>query len=65
MIPRETRQCPKIGSEPVGVQEVCEKCDFYKPNPREVIACRYYAVSSKHARRYIDELKRIVGEEQQ
>ena len=29
MIPKETRQCPKIGSEPVGVVECCWKCEYY------------------------------------
>ena len=64
MIPRETRQCPIVGSEPVGVEEVCAKCDWYKPDPRATRPCRYFAVTSAHAERYIDEMKRILGRSQ-
>ena len=64
MMPRETRQCPIVGSEPVGVEEVCAKCDWYKPDPRATRTCRYFAVTSAHAERYIDEMKRILGRSQ-
>lgn len=64
MIPKETRQCPIVGSEPVGVEEVCAKCEWYKPDPRETRPCRYFAVTSAHAERYIDEMKRILGRSQ-
>lgn len=64
MIPKETRQCPMAGDKPVGVEEVCAKCDWYKPDPRATRPCRYFAVTYSHAEQYIDQMKRILGGEE-
>ena len=50
-----------VGDEPVGVKEVCTKCDWYKPDPRATRPCRYFAVTYSHAEKYIHQVKRILG----
>ena len=62
MIPNEMRQCPKVDSKPVGVKEVCYKCQWYDPDPRTLWHCRYI-IHNVDADRYLARIREILGGE--
>ena len=59
MIHRETRQCPKVDSRPVGVQEGCRKCEWYDPDPGTMWHCRYIIYNVDH-NKYIEKVREIL-----